>query len=272
MEIQELAGRISAEFRRRLTADKQAQRIIREGRDMADVSVLANRLGRHLRAAVRHHTAGAELPFGTEEMEQLAREILDPLLRESCSLTDRVFSEVQHRLDSKRGISLGPVLREFPSSRAGQIYRSAADPTVTEETILRRLSVPPETLINSHCDRTMQSNAKVRSEAGFETYIERTDDGKCCPWCSKMAGRYEYPDKTPKDVFRRHDNCGCRVVWVCGNLRQDVHSKQTWEQTSVNEPKLERNPDVTVPELVKNPKVEVAELKRGLLTEGVEPT
>jgi hypothetical protein len=138
---------------------------------------------------------------------------------------------------------------------------------VTEETILRRLSVPPETLINSHCDRTMQSNAKVRNEAGFETYINRTDDGKCCPWCAKIAGRYEYPDKTPKDVFRRHDNCGCLVVYECGNMRQDVHSKRTWEQTSVTEPKLKRNPDVTVPELVKNPKVEVPELKRGLLTE-----
>lgn len=42
-------------------------------------------------------------------------------------------------------------------------------------------------------------------------------------------------------------------------MRQNVHSKETWEQTGVNER-----------ELAKKPKVEVAELKRGLLTEGGE--
>lgn len=255
--MKDLSQIIHDDFYRRLGADRQVQRIIRSGGDLVEVSKLAGMIGQHLVRAMQSNLVGAELPFGTEEMTQIAREILDPMLRDNCKLLDRVFDEVQQRLDEAQGTALGTVHTGFPAVRAEQIYASAADPAAPPETILRRLSIPPETLINSHLDRTMQANARLRSSAGFETFIERTDDGKCCEWCSKMAGRYEYPDKTPKDVFRRHDNCGCRVVWVSGNMRQDVHSKATWEQ-----------PDVTVPELTKNPDVKVPELTRGLLTEG----
>ena len=43
-----------------------------------------------------------------------------------------------------------------------------------------------------------------------------------------MAGRYEYYSE-PKDVYRRHDNCGCSVTYENGRQRQDVWSKRTWE-------------------------------------------
>ncbi len=72
----------------------------------------------------------------------------------------------------------------------------------------------------------MKANADFRSRAGLDTYIERRDDGKCCEWCSKLAGRYSYPDSTPRDVFRRHDNCGCTVEYVCSKGRQNVWSKR----------------------------------------------
>ncbi|SFB94913.1 hypothetical protein SAMN02910406_00885 [Ruminococcus albus] len=75
----------------------------------------------------------------------------------------------------------------------------------------------------------MKANAELRNKAGLKCYIERETDGKCCEWCTKMAGRYAYPDDTPKDVFRRHDNCGCSVTYKNGRQRQDVWSKKTWE-------------------------------------------
>ena len=72
----------------------------------------------------------------------------------------------------------------------------------------------------------MKANADFRNRAGLDTYIERRDDGKCCEWCSKLAGRYRYPDGAPRDVFRRHDNCGCTVEYVCSKGRQNVWSKR----------------------------------------------
>ena len=78
-----------------------------------------------------------------------------------------------------------------------------------------------------HDDR-MKKEADFRSRAGLQCYITRKTDGKCCEWCDKMAGRYEYHSE-PKDVYRRHDNCGCSVTYENGRQRQDVWSKRTWE-------------------------------------------
>lgn len=268
MDVHELSDMILGNFRSRLAADNAAQHIIKNGSKMTDLPRLSQIFGRYLTAAVESSIKDYPFPFGTDEMQQIAEDILDPIMRESCKLLDDVFIKIQRQTDKKNGINFEPVLSKYQATRAKQIYLSAADPLAKKETILRRLSVPPATLVNNHVDRTMQSNAKARNEAGFEIYIIRTDNGKCCPWCAKITGRYSYPDKTPKDIFRRHDNCGCTVVYESGNMRQNVHTKRTWEQASVTEPKLERDPDVTVPELVRNPKVEVPELKRGLLTEG----
>lgn len=256
MDVKDLSDIILNDFRSRLAADSAAQHIIKNGSKMTDLPRMSQILGKHLTAAVESSIKDYPFPFGTDEMQQIAEDILDPVMRESCKLLDDVFIKLQRQTDKKNGINFEPVLSKYQATRAKQIYLSAADPLAKKETILRRLSVPPATLVNNHVDRTMQSNAKVRNEAGFETYIIRTDNGKCCPWCAKITGRYSYPDKTPKDIFRRHDNCGCTVVYESGNMRQDVHTKRTWEQANVSEHKL-----------VRNPKVEVPELKRGLSAE-----
>lgn len=62
----------------------------------------------------------------------------------------------------------------------------------------------------------------------MKCFIVRTTDGKCCKWCTAIAGRYEYGNE-PHDVYRRHDNCGCTVIYESGRQRQDVWTKKTWE-------------------------------------------
>lgn len=72
------------------------------------------------------------------------------------------------------------------------------------------------------------SSKPFRSGAGLQCYIVRKTDGKCCEWCSAIAGCCEYHSE-PKDVYRRHDNCGCSVTYENGRKRQDVWSKREWE-------------------------------------------
>ena len=100
----------------------------------------------------------------------------------------------------------------------------------------RRMSSTPENITHSMADDYMKVNAEFRSKAGIDTYIERRDDGKCCEWCSKLAGRYRYPDQVPRDVFKRHDNCGCLVSYTTpGGMRQNVHSKRGWNDEDQRE-------------------------------------
>lgn len=259
----ELAELIHEDFKRRFAGDKWSQRIIREGTaaSMDDVAMLAHQLGRHFSSAVSWHINDKNLPLG-EDMENIARQILEPILQENFDLINRVADDVQRRFDKARGINIEPQHAKFPRERADTVYKSAAEPGKSPDVIKRRMTVPPETITQSMSDRYMKANVDLRSKAGFETYIVRTDDGNCCPWCSKLVGKYPYPEGTPKDVFRRHDNCGCRVVYECGNMRQNVHTKETWEQPDADIPELVKNPDVEIPKLVRDPDYQIEELYR----------
>ena len=68
----------------------------------------------------------------------------------------------------------------------------------------------------------------LHSRAGLKCWITRKTDGKCCEWCDKMAGRFEYGAE-PDDIYRRHDNCDCTVTFENGRKRQYVWSKREWE-------------------------------------------
>lgn len=52
-----------------------------------------------------------------------------------------------------------------------------------------------------------------RFNAGLRVYVIRSDHSKCCAWCSKLAGKYVYPD-VPKDIWRRHKRCICEITYV----------------------------------------------------------
>lgn len=71
---------------------------------------------------------------------------------------------------------------------------------------------------------TIRSNVEFEMRAGMRPRIVRSSDGKCCPWCSALAGEY-YADEGPKDIYRRHDNCTCTVTYISEKGRQDAHTK-----------------------------------------------
>lgn len=78
-------------------------------------------------------------------------------------------------------------------------------------------------------DDSVKANADFQYNAGMSPKIVRTTDGKCCEWCSKLAGTYDYEkvSNTGNNVFRRHKNCTCVVEFHPGDGRkQNVHIKQ----------------------------------------------
>lgn len=150
------------------------------------------------------------------------------LLRDRYSDINALLDTTQRALDKAQGLALAPRHVPFDEERAAQIGDSLTDKTVPDETIVRRAGSAPVTAVRSMHDDYIEENAEFRSKAGLQCYINRVTDGKCCKWCSKMAGRFEYGDE-PDGIFRRHDNCGCSVTYECGRQRQNVWTKKTWE-------------------------------------------
>ena len=255
-EKKKLVEEISSSFYNSIRGNSKIQRIITDGAASSEeVAKLAKQLGAYLRSAVVHGFTDIELLEG-EEMSELAKEILEPLMKYSHELVGKAAKDVYTAFNEENNIDINPKLPDFPKARFDQIISAAGEEDKPRETILRRISVVPETVITSMSDNNTRACARAYSSAGFEAYITRSAAKGCCEWCSKMFGKFEYPKNTPKDIFRRHDNCECIVTYSCGSMRQNVHSRETWEQ-----------PEVKVPELTKNPDVNVPELTSGLLTE-----
>ena len=230
---QELYEKIKAEFEGRVSANgyiKAVTKRIAEGTaTMNDVSLYAKALGSEVRLAIAYNISPEVLPEG-QMFYNIAQKILDPLLHDNHSMVNNIAAEVQKKLDERKGIRIKPQKAEFPEDRLGSVLSAASEQGLDEATMKRRMSAPAETMTQSFADDYMKENAKFRTRAGFKEYIVRKEDGKCCEWCSKLAGRYLYPESTPHDVFRRHDNCGCSVTYEDGEMRtrQQVWSKRDW--------------------------------------------
>jgi hypothetical protein len=234
----ELCGRVKKALEERVSSNAFMARLkeeISEGRaSMKDASLYSQALGIDLRRAIREVVTPAELPDSTLYYN-IAYSILEPMLRDTYEDVNSICADIQSRLDGKAGIHLAPQKADFPTERV----RAAAGSASTRDTPAHGIEVLERTSENitaAFSDDYMKANADFRSRAGLDTYIERRDDGKCCEWCSKIAGRYSYPDKAPRDIFRRHDNCGCTVEYVSSKGRQDVWSKK-WRD---NQGKAER--------------------------------
>lgn len=160
---------------------------------------------------------------------------------------NEILSIVQKSLDQKASIQIKPQKAAFPLERAKQAAHSLEDQRVPVETIQRRAEQAVANIANSFHDDYIQENAKFRSDAGLTSYITRTTTGKCCAWCSQIAGRYEY-GRHPADVFCRHDNCDCIVTYENGKKRQNVWTKKTWSAPDIPDEALSFTPTVFTPE------------------------
>lgn len=77
-------------------------------------------------------------------------------------------------------------------------------------------------------DDAIKENAGIQFMSGLAPKIKRTSTGKCCKWCDRLVGTYNYEDvqDTGNDVFRRHKHCRCTVEFITNGKRQNIHTKR----------------------------------------------
>ncbi|WP_295158430.1 hypothetical protein, partial [uncultured Ruminococcus sp.] len=201
---------------------------------MEDTSIYARRMGELLRKSIESTTKPDDLPDG-KMYYNIARSILEPLLRGGYDDINAICAEVQSALDAKKGIGLKPQKADFPAERIRTAIGGAAVKETAEHAI-QVLGRTAENITGSFQTDYIKKNAEFRSKAGLSCYIERKDGFRCCDWCAGLAGRYRYPDEVPKDVYRRHDNCTCDVSYVSEKGRQNAHTHQwNWGKEKTQE-------------------------------------
>lgn len=160
-----------------------------------------------------------------EEREALCVELLRDRYTDINELCDRV----QKALDEAQGLHLAPQHAPYNEERAHQIGSSLRDLSKPEETLQRRAESAPATATRAMHDDRMKAESKFRSRAGLKCTVNRVAAFQCCEWCDRVAGKYEYDD-TPDDLWRRHDNCNCTIVYGTRRDRQVLRgTEKKWE-------------------------------------------
>lgn len=236
----ELLEKIRAEFQSRCRADKHIQSVLKKidggTAKMEEVAMLSKQLGFRASQAIGAHVNVAALPDG-KMYYNIADTILTGVLKDNYDVINSAAAECQKALDSQTGINITPQQAAFPTERVQAVVNAASVPDIAEEVMIRRMTAPAQNITESFYNDYVQKNVKLRSDAGLDCYIIRNDHGGCCKWCSKLAGKYHYPEDVPKDVYRRHDNCGCTVTYLNGKKAQNVWDKTKW---NVSDDELER--------------------------------
>ena len=179
-------------------------------------------------ALISGELTGEQLAEVVLELTDDREELVRLLVHDRWEDINEQCAAVQTAFDEHNALHLATQKAAFPAERVMQIAHSLSDPTVSDDTIKRRARSVSNVVVSMH-DDFIEANAKFRSGAGLQCFVTRVTDGSCCPWCTRLAGRYRYPEDIPDEIFRRHDNCGCTVTYENGRKRQDVWSKRTWE-------------------------------------------
>lgn len=182
-------------------------------------------------AKILSHTLGNELSdeiLTLEDPEIITAE----LLRDSYEDINSVCADVQKALDERLSINLNPRKAAYPAERVRQFAHSLIDPTVSESVIKRRARAGTTTISMSFHDDYISENAKFRQKLGLDCYITRIGS-HCCEWCTAVSGKYAFGEQ-PADIFRRHDNCDCVIIYdnkVLRGKQRDGGTTRAWEET-----------------------------------------
>ena len=164
--------------------------------------------------------------YGTLDYN-LCNELITELLKQDYEYVKEACNVAQLALNEGSNIDLKAILPDDDDDRAHSIVWESANKSLAE--FKRDFPVMTDNFSQSIVDDAVRKNADFQWKSGLEPKIVRMAEYKCCEWCSKLEGTYRYEDvkDTGNDVFRRHENCRCKVTYIPskGNAK-DVWSKR----------------------------------------------
>lgn len=194
----------------------------------ADAEQMAIQIGNALTTSLRENLPDA-LTDG-RLYRAVAEVVLEQPLKAAGTDVARFAEDIQRGLNETAGIGIRPIVPEMNQDQIDGIITgicNADSYEASEGTMLTQVG----NCLEGYVDDFVRENADFQYKAGLSPTIERKTTGKCCPWCSNLAGSYPYEDVNDRgnDVFRRHKNCHCQILFNPGDgskRRQNVHSRQ----------------------------------------------
>lgn len=159
----------------------------------------------------------------------IADRLVNAMFHDNYSRIASYCKDTQESLNKAAGIGLKAQAPEFNQDRADGIIERLSEAGNYDD-VSWILGEPVTNFAMAIVDDYIKANADFQYKAGLSPKIVRTTNGKCCSWCDRLAGTYDYKDvkKTGNDVFRRHRHCRCKTVYdpADGKTVTDVWTKK----------------------------------------------
>ena len=222
-----LLEQIQKDFRARIQSStklKDLLQLVNDGKaTFVQAEEFAHEAGTLLSQTLGEHISSAVLPDGKMYFN-IADRVLRPVLEEDHQLISDVAVQVQEQLNKKAGIGLKTQSAPVNEDRIDGIIDKVSDADNFDD-VAWVLDEPIVNFSQSVVDDILKANIDFQGKAGLRPQIIRQAEHKCCEWCSRLEGKYDYP-KVPPDVYRRHERCRCTVDYLPGNGKvQNVHTK-----------------------------------------------
>ncbi len=227
----ELLEEIKEEFQKRFDKNEEIKRLYEKVRkknaSYKDAHKFAEETGEILAEAFGTAIFPERLPDG-RMYYNIANRIIPEMLKKNYDLTTDISMDIQKIINENAGIGIKAIRPKFNEDKVQGIVNIVSGKEEYEK-IAYMLVEPIVNFTQSIVDDAVRENADFQSKAGLSPKIRRTSTGKCCEWCDKLTGVYEYDkvSNTGNNVFRRHKYCRCTVEFEPGDgRRQNVHSKK----------------------------------------------
>lgn len=240
--VPELWEEIEEAFKKKLEDSKiikALQKKMEEGTLTAEDSfVYAKEIGDLRKSVLKEFITEDILPDGRMHYN-IAQRILGDSVFEDYKLISSFSQEAFSQVNKNAGINLKGVSVPYNHEKTDGIINHASD---AERYADVRDAVEEMVATNAkgYHDEAVRRNADFQYKTGLKPKIIRTIVGKTCKWCRALAGVYDYGSLEDNEVFRRHENCDCLVVYSPEKGKyQDVWSKkgytreEYWEKNNV---------------------------------------
>lgn len=217
----ELLERIRADFRALLGDAKPAADTYAAAADYAEL------VGSALAEAFRRNLTADALPDGRLYWN-IADRVVRPLLEEEHLLVADASAAVQQALNRQANLGIAPQRAVLDTDAVDGLLNKVSTAKQFAD-VAWALDEPVRTFSRMVVDDTLKRNVDFQGKAGLRPRVIRTAESHCCKWCSALAGTYDYP-RVPKDVYRRHERCRCRVEYDPGEGRRQNVWNKTWTE------------------------------------------
>lgn len=197
-----------------------------------EANEFAIEVGELLSGSFKKNLSSSVLPDG-RMYYNIADRIIRDTLGNNYELVADISAKIQEILNKKAGIGIKAIKPKINEDKVRGIVDIVSGKEKYDE-IAYMLGEPVINFSQSVVNDAVKENADFQYKAGLSPKIIRTSTGKCCEWCDKLAGIYDYEavSDTGNNVFRRHKYCRCLVEYAPGDgKRQNVHTKQWRKET-----------------------------------------